>query len=336
MLQKKFFLIGMTALLSVSLFLIGCDNPGTGDAGADGKAGSESVNGEWAVADLQAVIDDAAAAGAKVVLSAATDVLVGEKTDFPEANVSGTGKLVVAAAGLPTNADGVTAVGGVTAVKDYTLSNATGGGVISGLTVYVYGKLTVNGNSVAPTGTVKAIGTVEVAGDTSVIEDSKVNVSGADVTVKTGATLTVTAGKTLTVGKTVTVAQNANVNVASGGDYIFGADADGTNSGTITIKSGGQTYALGGSLAGDGHTVVETGGKAWTGDVLVIGASSDTWTVNETSRQSTRGLWIKSLKLYPGIGGSKTPVCGPCLFVPYGVPRGYFFLHPPCRRHTIL
>jgi hypothetical protein len=245
---RKFFLIGMAALLSASLFLIGCDNPGTGTAGADGKAGSESVNGEWAVADLQAVIGDAAASGAKVRLVRVTlkdggaidfknaaiqivgpfttadagtvinagnatvtfaegakvvlshTVLVGEKTASPGANVSGIGKLVVAATGLPSDAAGVTAVGGVTAVKDLTLSCAAGD-ILSELTVYVYGKLTAPAPAATPTGKVKAIGTGEVTGNTSVIEDDKVNVSDADVTVKTGATLSVEDGKTLTVGK---------------------------------------------------------------------------------------------------------------------------------------
>ena len=108
----------------------------------------------------------------------------------------------------------------------------------------------------------------------------------ADYTVTGAATLAVPAGVKLVVADETTFEVEGTLNnsgeieVASGGDYVFGADADGTNSGTITIKSGGQTHALGGSLGGDGHTVVETGGKAWTGDALVIGAAGDTWTVS--------------------------------------------------------
>ncbi|MDR0638766.1 MAG: hypothetical protein LBG27_07700 [Spirochaetaceae bacterium] len=327
--MKKFFL-GMAALVSVSLFLIGCGDPDAGTAGTPGRAGSESVNGTWAVADLQTVIDDAAAAGAKVrlvrvtlnttgtvdfknaaiqivgpfttaagggtvinattatvafaegagvVLTHANDVLVGQKTAL-EDYVSGSGKLAAVAAALPSDSAGVTAVGGVTAVKDLTLS-ATADDILSGLTVYVYGTLTAPATAVAPTGTVKAIGTVSVAGT-----NAAALANGAKVDL-TNATLTNSAAADVTLPATVTV----------------GAVKPGT--GKLTLSGGGTSTTIGLLNLGTG-TAVDF--KAAT-TALVIGNATGTGTA-EFSGAGYTAVTLTAGSLKIGTGGLKTTTSG--------------------------
>jgi hypothetical protein len=61
----------MAALLSVSLFLIGCD-PGTGAAGSDGRIGDGHVGVSASVAGLQAMIDRYDGKSAELVLDGVT------------------------------------------------------------------------------------------------------------------------------------------------------------------------------------------------------------------------------------------------------------------------
>ena len=129
----------------------------------------------------------------------ATNVIVGDPTVFTTAKAPGVVVVEPAAGGtLPTT-------GGVTAVKDLTLT-ATAGDVISGLTVYVYGTLTVDAASVAPTGTVKAIGTVSVSGTNSVaLAGATVDIAGATLTNSAAAEVTLPADvavKAIAVGST--------------------------------------------------------------------------------------------------------------------------------------
>jgi cytoskeletal protein CcmA (bactofilin family) len=69
---------------------------------------------------------------------------------------------------------------------------------------------------------------------------------------------------TLDVAGTLNVAGTVNVN--NGGKYVFQATGRGTSTGTINIVSGGEVLSVPGSdMAGTGYTVVEFGGKAYSG-----------------------------------------------------------------------
>lgn len=82
--------------------------------------------------------------------------------------------------------------GTTVAIDNYTLTNATGGGVHADLTVYVYGTLTVDANVVAPAGAAKAADTVEAIGTNAVaLAGTTVGYSNAVITIRTSpATIT--------------------------------------------------------------------------------------------------------------------------------------------------
>ncbi|MDR1229876.1 MAG: hypothetical protein LBK61_00595 [Spirochaetaceae bacterium] len=84
---------------------------------------------------------------------------------------------------------------------------------------------------------------------------------------------------TLDVAGTLNVAGTVNVN--NGGKYVFQATGRGTSTGTINIASGGEVLSVPGSdMAGTGYTVVQFGGKAysgasWDNKRTFVGGSSD-------------------------------------------------------------
>jgi hypothetical protein len=125
------------------------------------------------------------------------------------------------------------------------------------------------------------IGTASV---TATLNENLTVPKGKTLIVNEGTTLTIAAGKTLTVAGTLmvagtlTVAAGGAIDVEDGGTYVLEKTGSGTNAGTITIKSGGETWGKGGSIAGAGFTVVKQGGKAYLGTtektkVLIIGST---------------------------------------------------------------
>ena len=125
--------------------------------------------------------------GGNIELGDANDIAIGTTAHF-----AGKGATGIYAEGVADLAD---AVGSVTAVENLTLS-ATATSIPTGLTVYVYGNLTVNAGSVQPTqGKVVSIGTVTLAGDNAVAlaDATYVDVNNAEIVISpANATRTVT------------------------------------------------------------------------------------------------------------------------------------------------
>jgi hypothetical protein len=104
------------------------------------------------------------AEGAGIVAQGTNDIIIADAAKSINASrVTGAGAILVDP--VPSQND-LPKVGGVTAVENLKLTDATDGGVIAGLTVYVFGTLTVDKDSKNPTGNVAAIGTVELDGGT--------------------------------------------------------------------------------------------------------------------------------------------------------------------------
>jgi hypothetical protein len=107
-----------------------------------------------------------------------------------------------------------------------------------------------------------------VSGATVTLIDN-VNIPAAlTVTVGNGVTLDVASAKTLTVDGVI----DNNGEISVSGTYIIPAPTGditsrGSNNGKVTVKSGGDLQSYGDAIAGEGETVVETGGKvAWGKD----------------------------------------------------------------------
>jgi hypothetical protein len=85
------------------------------------------------------------------------------------------------------------------------------------------------------------------------------------VTVGSGVTLDVASAKTLTVDGVID--NNGEISVSgtfSIPDPTGDITSRGSNNGKVTVKDGGTLHSYGDAIAGDGETVVETGGKvAW-------------------------------------------------------------------------
>jgi hypothetical protein len=109
---------------------------------------------------------------------------------------------------------------------------------------------------------VNVIGTDAAAsGETATPTPVPLNVT---LVVQSEKVLTVASGKALSVAGTLNVA--GALNVESGGKYAFEATGTGTSTGTITVKNGGEVLSVPGSdMGGTGYTVVEYGGKAYSG-----------------------------------------------------------------------
>ena len=226
--MKKSLIFWFAAVTCAALFLVGCESPTDGAAGAAGRIGDGHVGGEVSVAGLQAMIDRYDGTGAELVLDNVeitgtggvvdfksvkayvvgplelaslgviinartatvafddtgtitgdiTNVIIGSPAVFTSAKVP----VVPVAAPVGSEADVANVVGTVTAVENLTLS-AAATSIPAGLTVYVYGNLTVGENSVAPAqGKVVPIGTVTLAKaaiDTQLADATYVDVSKA-------------------------------------------------------------------------------------------------------------------------------------------------------------
>ena len=309
--MKKSLIFWLAAVTCAAWILVGCEQEAETKTVYD-KSGT--VYGEVSAAKLEAIIDAAVTDGralelndvtlpaGSVNLKTASVTIAGTlrlgpnaainakdaKVTFAQsATVSGsTGSVIVGdpAVFTATTAPGVVVVEpaaggtlpatGVTAVENLTLGAA--GSIPTGLTVYVYGTLTVDADSVAPSGTVKAIGKVVVTGDTSVIEDVKVNVSAADVTVEDDAKVTLPSGKTLTIGGTLSVEAGGEIEVS--GTYVLAEGATVSNSGTVTIKDGGvsKSHDNDNDANGTGYTVVEPGGEVYFRENFFFGDEDST------------------------------------------------------------
>ena len=133
--------------------------------------------------------------GGQVALGHANDVAIGTAAQFVGKGATGSYAAPAANDVLPGTA---AEVGGVTAVENLTLS-ATATSIPAGLTVYVYGNLTVDEDSVQPTqGKVVVIGTVTLAetptDTTALASNTYVDVNNAEIVIGAGATSPVEIG----------------------------------------------------------------------------------------------------------------------------------------------
>jgi cytoskeletal protein CcmA (bactofilin family) len=99
--MKKFF-YGMAVLLSVSLFVIGCEGAGDpGAAGVQGELGPGSVDfsGNLSVADINAKIKSAGSKGTLIFLSAGTTITGSGIIDFGSLTVALAGDLTTGVSG---------------------------------------------------------------------------------------------------------------------------------------------------------------------------------------------------------------------------------------------
>ncbi|MDR1468779.1 MAG: hypothetical protein LBT00_05750 [Spirochaetaceae bacterium] len=283
--NKKFFIIGLTVLLGVSLFLLGCptdadgdDSPGGNWYDALGSGFSEVGNTVTVAGDVRLDKPLTIPAGKTLKIAAGGTLTV----------VSGGSIVVDAGVGLEVEAGAALAVesgGSLTATAATGVTVAPGAAlVVEAAESVVIGSVEFQPGAYAGITEVTGSPTSLTAALVTELGDANTSVSGATVTltaaptisgstvtvpfgvtlaVDGSVTLTIGSGKTLTVEGTLDIPDTGEVVVESGGEYVLGANASGTNEGTITIESGGSTWGKGGNITGEGVTVVEKGGKAF-------------------------------------------------------------------------
>jgi LysM repeat protein len=291
--NKKFFIIGLTVLLGVSLFLTGCPTDADGDDSPGGNwydaLGSDTVTGADPLNE-----DLTVPAGETLTVSGTLTVASGVTLTVDEGGTltvtgtlkgtDGTSQLVLGANVTSTVAEVSLSEGTYLWAAGAWLDQVT---VTTAVTTALtnLGMSNVEADPEDPTkiklkesatfsGSPEILAGVTLAvpeGRTLSVNDSVTfTVTGAievaasgEITVVSGGTLAV-AG-TLEVAGTLTIPENGEVVVESGGEYVLALGASGTNAGTITIESGGSTWGKGGNIAGTGVNVIEKGGKAYLG-----------------------------------------------------------------------
>jgi hypothetical protein len=325
MFNKKFYLVCMAVLVSVSLFVIGCPTeaedgvPGAtgndGPEGPDGGAGASSFpKGDYNVAAIQHAVDN----GGELILSDVT-ITGGGVVDFKKAKVFVSGILATAITGgtfealLLSDADVTFAEGAtfklgdatdvaavtdaqaayldassagkigavateeainaateaaVYAVENYALSAETAVPP-AGVTVIVYGKLTVPDKAVAPLGKVEAIGTVELSGTNATALDNTTHavIDNAEVVTSGNAEVDVTLPATVS-GTRFWAAGDQDVIKVRGGTTSFTAHVRGNGVLALTEKS------LKTTITGSGRIVFDNAAAA----ELATGSSVDVGT----------------------------------------------------------
>ncbi|MDR0637619.1 MAG: hypothetical protein LBG27_01735 [Spirochaetaceae bacterium] len=310
--NKKFFLFGMAALLSVSLFLTGCGGEdGTlASAGAAGAAGTTYLTGSLTSERIQHAIDKNAPlvfagvtqsdngtvivpAGRNVELvgtgaytvanNAAAILILGDA-----ASVSGTGTIVTQAAGAviapQTVLDGnVTGGGGI---PYQTIGT---GGAVSGSVVAVKGPVSIAATGVTGT-TIAAAGlsgkTLVVYGNLTVaaaVTAAAINVMG-DITFGTGS-IAVSTAKVTATGNLVAGTGNTAI-ILPAAAHSFGG-ITGTTGSTITTGATGVTVSGTVSNGTFATGAVINGTPAFTGTTSFAGTLANsagaTYTFNSAA-----------------------------------------------------
>jgi hypothetical protein len=264
--NKKFFIIGLTVLLGVSLFLTGCPTDADGD---------DSPGGNW--------YDALGSTGFTVDGTTNTVTVTGDVTLTGDLSIPANGRLQIATDGRLTVPDGVLLVvgsgGSLSADADGVTVTAAGALVVAGtatvgshtLTPGTYADITdVSGG--APPNLTDALATAltdgapNVSGNTYTLTEN-VSISSA-VMVPFGVTVVVPTEKTLTVDNDTltvngTLTANGTLTVESvlagtsgtlnGSGHVILAGSDGAEQTTVTIEpttgiftfSGTQTAAFG-------------------------------------------------------------------------------------------
>jgi hypothetical protein len=180
------------------------------------------------------------------------------------------------------------------AIQNYTLGDNAATVIAGGKTLYVFGTLSVNGNSAVPSGQVVALNAVSVSGTigTALSDITYVEVSGATLSNTATAAVTLPASVTLkainaATGLTLGADSNAitawDIGDISGAPITFADSATLTSislGGAVVFTSGGSFTAIpsGSTLKKDGSTYVITAGAATTtttsANGLTIGAKA--------------------------------------------------------------
>jgi hypothetical protein len=168
---------------------------------------------------------------------------------------------VLPANDLPTTAASPT----TTAIKDLTLSGTTSN-VIANLTVYVYGTLTVNSDSVAPTGTVKAIGKINVTGNNdAVLASPNVVYTGATISGTTGVEITTKAGSSTGDSGTFNIASGSTIKVKN---ITFAGAVKGEGTLTLSANVTKAVITGGGKVVFSGVPAFATDPSSFGGPVV--------------------------------------------------------------------
>ncbi|MFP3090210.1 hypothetical protein LQZ21_07765 [Treponema sp. TIM-1] len=255
--MKKKLLYGMIALLSVSLFFIGCpteaDDGGAPGSPFDDSGGKRPSPGESAKA------------------LAATLTSLG----IPVVD-AGNGKLRISNATTITQPFAVPSGVELTVVTGTTISAPVTVG--SGATLVVpSGTITVQ-DGTGTQGTITNAGTIEVQ------SGGNLNVAATGTLNNTG-TIEVQGSGTLTGAADGTINNTGAIAVA--GTYTLATDVEGTNNGTVTVASTGTVSAASGvRIAGTGINIVDAGGTVIADDISspsLIGTSGSTFQLSTTA-----------------------------------------------------
>ncbi|MFP3089563.1 hypothetical protein LQZ21_04470 [Treponema sp. TIM-1] len=261
MMKKKIF-YGMIALLSVSLFFLGCPTDTSDDTSSIGtptwpETGNTNTppSTAQAAANLAAVLTASAPAGVTVTPNANGSVTItGGILPISDSLKIDSGVKIVVETGAT-----LAVTGSIT--NDGTIEVADGGKytLAAGATVTNNGTITVNDTdgstpvfTVAANGTINNAGTIEVTGKgkTSLAADAAVTNTGT-IVIGPEAKFAATDGEITNAG-TITV----------NGEYTLDNDTEGTNDGTIIIGPN-ATAKIGSDVRfeGSGIVIVESGGK---------------------------------------------------------------------------
>jgi hypothetical protein len=204
--------------------------------------------------------------GGNIALGHADDVAVGTAEQF--AGKGTTGVYAETAAALPETA---AEVGGVTAVKDLELDEDLT--IASGLKVFVYGTLTINGTDDSPSGGygngIVAIGTVKVteANTAALSADTNVDVTGATILYEGATAVAVTLPAALKVFAFKVTGEQGVLKVAGGTTSVEAAVTQ--NNGFVEFVSAVTNAAI----TGKGR--IRFANPAGDGTATAFGTASD-------------------------------------------------------------
>jgi hypothetical protein len=253
--RKKNVIYGMIALLSVSLFFLGCPTEASDDTNPvsnvmpDGSAGPDLTSPG---AGTQALLD-------------ALENLPGAGTDFT---------VGLDPSGVPT----------ITVTTSSTIDSLPP--IPPGTKLVV----DLGTNSASVTNPINNTGTFTVKGNGTLTVNDDITNSGT-IEIAPGATLATTDPVTnngkLTVGGTITqsgMLDNDGDIVVTGIYNVNNPTTSGTNTGTISVESGGKISGVSGNIVeGDGFHVIKEGGKALYNGNATVGAATDNPVVTLTS-----------------------------------------------------
>jgi hypothetical protein len=253
--MKKNVIYGIIALLSVSLFFLGCPTEASDSTDASSQIGPDGSAGP------NLTSPGAAAQAAEDALKA---LLEGAGISPTDASVTVSGSTVTLTLTASVALDNLEVSPGTTlAITGDTLTVSgpiTNSGTLvvdstAGLTLVAPGP----GDPpvvITNTGTIQVEGPLTVPANTSIVNSGNITVDA-----------------TYTLGGTID--NTGTIVVPSGGTYdITNTGLTGTNGGTIIVEAGGKIKAGGSNLVnGNGLHIIKKGGEAYYNNVVLVGDS---------------------------------------------------------------